>query len=222
MKDPILITGCARSGTSMTAGILHRCGAFGGRTTDKTPWNKRGQYENTEIRENVVKPYMVLNGADPLCQWPLPDVNRLIPLTNLRQKIEGIMKWEGYKEPRHWYYKGAKMCLMWPVWHAAFPDAKWIIVRRPDEQIIESCLRTAFMRRFQDAKGWQTWVDWHKQRFREMIDNGLNVTEVWANTMVEGDISAIGSFVRENGLNWNKQAVKEFISPELWRGGNGK
>ena len=30
MKDPILITGCARSGTSMIAGVINICGAFGG------------------------------------------------------------------------------------------------------------------------------------------------------------------------------------------------
>ena len=49
-KDPILITGLPRSGTSLTAGCLHACGAWVGDTV-------KGLYENEAVREKVVKTF---------------------------------------------------------------------------------------------------------------------------------------------------------------------
>ena len=66
MKPPILITGAARSGTSMVAGIVHRCGAKGGAVLGPTPYNRRGQYENRRVTDTVVKPYLLMQGLDPL------------------------------------------------------------------------------------------------------------------------------------------------------------
>ncbi len=43
---PIIVTGCARSGTSLTAGVLHLCGAWIGKCTGPTAYKKRGQFEN--------------------------------------------------------------------------------------------------------------------------------------------------------------------------------
>ena len=74
INKPILITGCARSGTSMTGGIINICGAWGGKMAGQTTHNKRGMYENLEIRNGIVKPYLRSIKADPLCQKPLPDI----------------------------------------------------------------------------------------------------------------------------------------------------
>lgn len=215
MIPPILITGAARSGTSMTAGIIHRCGAFGGRTSGPTAFNRKGMYENAEIRDDVVKPFLFLLGVDPKGQNPLPDVNRCKPITNLTNKIETIMKFSGYKYGP-WYYKGAKLCLIWPTWHAAFPEATWIIVRRKDEDIVHSCMKTAFMNAFRKPVEWQAWVDVHKVRFEEMIKSGLNVTEVWPTKFVEGDVSEIKEVVQKLDLKWDEEIVQDFIAPELW------
>ena len=42
MKNPIIITGCARSGTSLTAGVINICGAGGGEMSGATIYNKKG------------------------------------------------------------------------------------------------------------------------------------------------------------------------------------
>ena len=55
---PILITGAARSGTSMTAGNIHKCGAWGGDMAGSTRYNRKGMFENTEIRNTMVKTIM--------------------------------------------------------------------------------------------------------------------------------------------------------------------
>jgi len=218
MEAPILITGAARSGTSMTAGIIHQCGAFGGTMSGPTPSNRRGMFENAVIRNGIVKPYLanVLN-VDPMGQYPLPDISRLVRMPGLRKSIENIMWKQGYTGGP-WFYKGAKMCLFWPVWHEAFPNAKWIIIRREDADVVNSCMRTGFMRRHRDPESWQGWLDEHKIRFGEMIAAGLQVREVWPSRFISGDFRSIKDTVENYcGLKWNAGAVSRFVEPALWR-----
>jgi hypothetical protein len=120
------------------------------------------------------------------------------------------------------------MCLFWPVWHYAFPDAKWVIVRRRNGDIVQSCLRTGFMRAFRDkriqqavgaedeAAGWLWWCHQHEQRFVEMITEGLQCKIVWPERMVRGDYGQMMELMDWLGLPWNSK-VLEFIDPKLWK-----
>jgi len=226
LRDPILITGCARSGTSMVAGMVHMCGEFGGKMSGATKNNQKGMFENSRIREEITKPYLRRIGVDVMGQYPLPDVNNLIIPTDWRQKVEQTMIDEGYKSGV-WMYKGAKMCLMWPVWHYAFPDAKWVIVRRKTCDIIQSCLKTGFMRAFSrkenqyavgvtsEEDGWLWWIKQHEQRFVEMINEGLNCKVVWPERMGHGDYEQMYETLEWLGLSW-KSEVLSFVDPLLW------
>ena len=214
MNEPILITGCARSGTSLTAGVIDACGAFGGDTTPGLPHNRKGQFENDAIRNTVIKSYLLRLGVDPLGQAPLPDMQNLLPFPELADCIRTILIKQGYSTGP-WYYKGAKMCLIWPVLEKAFPKAKWIIVRRDDDDIINSCMKTHFMRAYNCSEGWQLWINEHKKRFVEMEQN-LDVRYVWPMDFVAGDLREIKEIVDWLGLEWNDTAVKAFIDPRLW------
>ena len=227
MPPPILITGCARSGTSMVAGAINICGAFGGNMRGPNRNNKKGMFENHRIVERIVKPYLAKLGADRLGQFPLPDVESLEIPVNWRHRVEEVIRSEGYKDGP-WFYKGAKMCLIWPVWHYAFPDAKWVIVRRRTGDIVNSCLKTGFMRAFSrkefqravgvdnEADGWIWWVRQHEKRFVEMIDAGLNCKIVWPERMVNGDYRQMMETMEWLGLEWNSE-VLSFIDPKLWK-----
>lgn len=227
MQDPIFITGCARSGTSLVAGCFHICGAFGGDMSGPNKNNQKGMFENYYIRNSVVKPLFRKLGVDPKGQYPLPDINDLSIPVDWRERIESVMQEQGYKEGP-WFYKGAKACLTWPVWHFAFPNAKWIIVRRRTPDIINSCMKTSFMRAFvnQDNQkavgaasewdGWLWWVHQHEQRFIEMIQAGLNAKVVWPERMVTGDYQQIFEAIEWAGLDWSDE-VYDFISPRLWK-----
>lgn len=219
MHNPILITGAARSGTSMCAGIIHYSGAFGGYMTGPTPSNKKGQFENNYIRDSITKPYLRRAGLDPLCQSPLPDTNNLIPLPGLYTEVKDTMLREGYKEGV-WFYKGAKMCLLWPLWHEAFPNAKWIIVRRDALDIAESCMRTPFMRAYKTVDGWLKWVKVHEICFEEMKAAGLDVVEVWSGELIKGELDLIKNFIEGiEDLTWREDRARNFITPGLWKEG---
>jgi len=232
MNAPILITGCARSGTSMVAGIINICGAFGGDMSGPTPNNRKGMFENARIRNAIVKPYYRSIGVDPLGQYPLPDINNLRFPADWQNRVETVMKEEGYKDGP-WMYKGAKMCQHWTVWHFAFPNAKWVIVRRKTPDIIRSCMHTNFMRAFQkpanqkavraknEYEGWLWWVHQHEFRFIEMMQEGLNTDIVWPDRMVDGDFRQMQQMIEWLGLEWKEKEVKEFIEPQLWKAKQG-
>lgn len=230
MRDPILITGCARSGTSMIAGVINLCGAFGGDMAGPQTSNKKGMFENTVIRGSIVKPYLRQIGADPTAQYPLPNTaNMLIP-RDWKNRVEGVMHTQGYTDGP-WMYKGPKMGLHWPVWHYAFPDAKWIIVRRRTGDIVDSCIKTGFMKAFSnpsnwkavgaknEREGWIWWVNQHLERFIEMIsaEDGPNCKQIWPHRMINGDYKQLYETIDWLGLEWKTGAL-DFIDPMMWHG----
>jgi hypothetical protein len=230
MPQPILITGAARSGTSLVTGCINICGAFGGSMSGPTKYNQKGMFENHKIRQEVHKPYFKSIGADPLGQFPLPNPNKITIPTDFKKRIEDVIISQGYKGG-HWFYKGAKACLVWPLWHYAFPNAKWVIVRRRTGDIANSCIKTSFMRAFrkQDVQrkigvknerdGWIWWVNQHLERFREMMDEGLNCSVIWPERFVYGDYQQLFDLIDWLGLKWNSE-VFNFIDPKLWHARN--
>jgi hypothetical protein len=215
-KPPILVTGIARSGTSMVAGIINICGAFGGELVGSNLHNQKGMFENSHIREKIVKPYLREINADPLGQNPLPDTDR-IPIPNdWQQRIEAVMEEHGYKEGA-WFYKEAKMSLMWPVWNYAFPNAKWVIVRRRSPDIVDSCMRTSFMRAFTDREGWFKWIREHERRFSQMYEAGLNIHVIWPERIIHGDYTQMYQLIDWLGLEYKPQEIANFIEPKLWK-----
>lgn len=227
LNSPILITGCARSGTSMVAGGINLCGAFGGDMSGPNKNNMKGMFENHVIRNQLMKPYLKGIGADKLGQFPLPDINDLTIPSNWGDRVREVLTKQGLQKGTPWFYKGAKMCLTWPLWHHAFPDAKWIIVRRKTSDILNSCMKTSFMRAFtrsenqakvgakDEREGWLWWVHQHEQRFIEMITEGLNCKIVWPHRMVKGDYRQMMETIEWLGLKWNSE-VLSFIDPKLW------
>ena len=221
MIQPILITGAARSGTSMTSGIIHIGGAFGGEMAGPNIHNQKGMFENNLIRSSLVKPYLKSIGCDPLGQKPLPNTRQVFDVhpevaEQWAKKVQAIMLEQGYKDGP-WFYKGAKSCLYWYLWHLAYPGAKWVIVRRDADDIAASCMRTSFMRAYRDVVGWLRWVGQHETRFRQMATAGLDVREVWPQKWIDGDFSEIKDTISWLGLEWNEKLVNAFVDNKLYK-----
>ena len=225
IKKPIFITGCARSGTSLTAGIIDKSGIWGGNTCGPTPHNQKGQFENTEIRNRVIKGYLRFLNVDPMGQNPLPNIDivkkdAVIEGDATREEVLSILITQGYKNNNvRWYLKGAKLCLIWPLWNAAFPTAKWVVVRRDDYDICSSCLKTSFMRAFNRRNGWLYWVGEHKKRFEEMHKAGLDIFEFWPFRVINGNEKHLEELLNYLDVEYTqklKRDIQDFISPNLW------
>lgn len=224
MNAPILVTGCARSGTSMVAGTIHLCGAFGGEMSGPNRNNRKGMFENRCIRNHILKPCLAELGADPMGQSPLPDpqlVHTRATRDGLRffSRVLRVMASQGYRDGP-WFYKGAKLCLVWEIVHSAFPEAQWVIVRRPTADIVASCMRTSFMSAFKSPQGWGGWVDDHLRRF-DAMKKRVRWTEVWADRLVNEGVPYATQYLELIGLACDDQAVKNFISPPLLHQGPG-
>ena len=158
-------------------------GAWGGKMSGPTKYNAKGMFENSIVRQELSKPYLRSINCDPMGQYPLPSDEQLRTITAIdgvawRENLLRLLYRQGLREGKPWFYKGAKMCLFWPMWDYAFPNAKWIIVRRSRDDIARSCLRTGFMRAFDKLGGWLEWVEQHEMRLEEMKASGLWYKEV--------------------------------------------
>lgn len=226
---PILITGAARSGTSMVAGITHLCGAWKGDTVGPSTANQKGMFENQAIRQNIIKPLFAKLDCDKLAQFPLPKTKDIIIPYNFREQVLNEIRSQGWTPDQPWMYKCAKMSLIWPVWAYAFPDSKWIIVRRKKDDIVDSCVKTTFMRAFtfpenqrevgaeNEKEGWKWWVESHIQKFAELMEAGMNCKVIWPERLIKWDYSEMQEIIDWLGLTWNMEAVSDFIEPKLWK-----
>ena len=205
LHSPIFVTGIERSGSSIVGKIINLSGAFAGNITD--------MYENIQIKK-LLDAYYELLGVDKRGQYPLPDTEKLIIPTNWGNTVESIVATEMRKD-KPWMLKGSRLCQTWPVWHYAFPNAKWVIVRRRPGDIIDSCLKTGYMTAFKDKEGWLDWIHLHENIFVEMIQAGLNCKQVWPERIAVGDYLQIREMVEWVGLEWDYN-VKEAIDPLMW------
>ena len=228
-NNPILITGAARSGTSMVAACFHLCGAWKGETGGPNKNNQKGMFENLPLRQNVVKPFFRSIGYDPLGQYPLPPTDKISIPHNFKDQVIKEIQMQGWASDKPWMYKCAKMSLIWPAWAYAFPNSKWIIVRRKRQDIVHSCMRTSFMRSYKNyeilkeigrlnpEQGWDYWAEFHENKFNEIINWGVNVKVIWPEKMVQADYSEIKDAIEWVGLKWNGTAITDFIEPKLWK-----
>jgi len=227
--SPILITGAARSGTSMIGASVNLCGAWKGDTVGNSRWNAKGMYENHALRERIVKPILRGMGVDPRGQYPLPITDNVLIPQKFRDSVLNEIKKQGWTPNQPWMYKCAKMSLIWPVWQYAFPNSKWIIVRRKTSDIVNSCRRTGFMTEFahegtqrkvgvdSEEDGWKWWVNQHEDKFIEIINAGINAKVVWPERMIHADYQQMKEAIEWLGLEWNMKAVSDFIEPKLWK-----
>jgi len=205
MRDPIIITGIPRSGTSMIAGILHICGAYMG--------DVNNMYENKEIKNNILFPYMDEIGAEVTGQINHPDTDTISIPKNWGAKITSTIVKQGYQDGP-WAIKSNLVGLTWPVWNYAFPNAKHIIVRRRPGDIVNSCLKTGYMNKHDDKDGWIDMCRSYQSRFSQMIDEGMNCKVIWPHRMAYGDYGQIWELIEWLGLEW-KTEILNWIDPKF-------
>jgi len=211
MKDfkhsPILITGIERSGSTFIARILDMCDVFSG------AGNR--MFENTMVHSLHYE--MIHNNGELF-----PETDRINIPYSWKDVILTEMEQEGLCDEQPWMVKGSILSRYWPVWHYAFPDARWLIVRRRTGDILQSCVKTGYMKMFKNAEnlkkvnaenekeGWLWWVHQYENKFIEMVHEGLNYKEIWPDRMaepveVEKSFKQIRETVEWLGLEWDEE-----------------
>lgn len=206
--DPVLVTGVERSGSTIIARILTMCGVWSGSCNN--------MLENTMIHSLHY---------EELPQTIFPQTKTISIPANWNDLITNQIQSEGWSG-QPWFVKGGILSQYWPVWNYAYPDAKWLIVRRRTGDIIQSCMKTGYMRKFKDTEtlkllnlekeedGWLWLVHQYENKFVEMIQAGLNCRVIWPERMVTGNFEQIYETIKWLGLEWNKN-IPEVIAPLL-------
>ncbi|MDH5376738.1 MAG: sulfotransferase [Gammaproteobacteria bacterium] len=217
-KQPIFILGIPRSGTSLVTAILHACGVFLGITVPGGgSENPLGFFENIYLREQVNKWLLEKMGVDILGVKTLPPLDQLPRVTGLEDTVRGLLEHEGYQNDMAWAFKDCKLTLLWPIYLQAFPDAKWVIVRRDDEGIINSCLKTSFMRQHsEDPQFWKQWIFEYQKRLLELKKTTPHYQEIWPETLMNGNTDSAQTLIQWLGLEWNEAEVRALLHPEFW------
>ncbi len=211
-KSPILITGAERSGSTLIARILDMCDVFSGDCNNMFE-NKKIIYAHRGLGKRNNEIFPSSGQAYNQNAWDL--------------YVLKYFRNQGLLTQQQWMIKSSLLAQYVPVWHIAFPDAKWLIIRRRTGDIIHSCRMTGYMRLFKtnvnrklaggsntESEAWLWWVHQYEKRFIEMINNGMNHKIIWPDRMVDGDFEQIREMLQWLGLKWNDK-IPEVILPLL-------
>jgi hypothetical protein len=217
--SPIFILGLPRSSTSMIAGALKKAGAWTGTTISATPQNPKGFFEHAHIREQLIKKALVSLGCDPLGVRSLPLETAEFPGGSLRNQVFKIIQQDGYRGDRPWLYKDAKLTLLWPMFLKAFPNARWVYVKRDTDSFIDSCLRTPFMNQHSTERAyWEDFAKSYLTRINALQASGANCFSISTPNIIAGEFSALKQLIGELELSYSEKKLRKFIAPEYWHG----
>ncbi len=217
VNQPILITGCPRSGAGIIAGIVSLCGAGGGMM------NKL--YENKEIKNRIVSPLLRLIKADTDGYYPLP---YHYPIKNWSNDIHSAMIRQGVNLTKEWFYNDSRMLLLQDIFINSFPNAKWIVVLRDRANSIRSCVKNDYMFRFQskdilntlklqtEEDGW----NWMLEQYDILIHQlrmklGSNLITIEPTALLNGDLTPLKTMLEWINLPFKETEINEFLKLKL-------
>jgi hypothetical protein len=206
-KQPIFIVGSPRSGKTLIAEILKICQVpFG--NTDK-------MLENVNLSE-IIGHFLQTSGFDPKAILNRPKKEELSIPQTWKQTVEAALKLQEVDPEQQWGFKSHLIAPTWPLWHYAYPDAKFIIVRRRIGDIASSCMKTGYLNQFTIHDKWVEMVRSYEESFMEMISEGLNCKIIWPHRMTMGDYGQIFEMLDWLGLKWNSKILTK-VDPKFWK-----
>lgn len=198
IDDPILIVMMGRSGSSMTAGIFNLHGVWVGSTPPPSRINQKGFFENRkvklELRRWFNKSFLDVPEGKP--GW--------------REKVEGIIREQGYRGGPWLYKHGATF---WKAWYEFNP--RWVLVWRDPEMIFQSIRNAQVMQKFTDPQVKES-IRLHHEQMRIIKSKFDDVFDVEADRLIQGDDSQIAAAIEGCGLTYDPMITREFVEPKLW------
>jgi len=213
VPDPILVTGFPRSGTSLVAGMLWQCGAWAdtaGRKPDEH--NPRGYFESPAMNgAQAGLSLRAVEGGEALGRaWgPATFRDRVVRALRVRGWLSGP-----------WLFKATAICTSLDCWRAAFPGARYVVVRRAQDECVASAMRVPMCRAYGDEAFWRrAWEAYRPHLDRVAAEKAA--TTVWPGELLSAQV-ATGEVpeVWEQlagccGLEWGPAAAR-FVEPGLW------
>lgn len=208
---PILIAGPPRSGSTMTAALLIKHGVWIGNSR-VTPFPQTNSLIGTEngdikaIHKRHKNNQRYLNWATPLPSEVPED-----PKT-FKEKVLDIVDTDG-----KWLVKTAWLVIYWKMWNAAFPDARWVLLKRPATESANSVLRHPRMKK----RGYKTAINFMKalQQRQKAIESGVhNSIYIETGKLAGKDHTEFQKLMRFCGIEPDLTIFEDFVNPEKWHG----
>ncbi len=211
VDEPIFITGMPKSHINLITRAFFISGAWLGAHVDAPDG-----MENVDLFNEVTYPYLMSMGLEPTLDTN-PLVTPILPIKpDFKDHVGKLIERQGYSNGP-WMYSTYRIALIWQLWALHFPNAKWIIVRRLDQDIINDCLKDNDMTTYRNAEGWGTWVDSYKEQFDglSLLVPSERIEEIWIDSVIAGDYTQLRRVVTGYGLEFNEEAYRNFLTNEV-------
>ncbi len=212
-KEPVIVSGMHRSGTSLMASILEAGGVqMGEKLVPASPQNRRGFYEDVDFLELHRKMLRAarLNDSGWTVQSPIP-VNAELAAVARRLAEQKAAGGDG----KLWGWKDPRTLLFMDFWREVFPQARYVFVYRAPWEVVDSLFRridSGTLDRPRDALDY--WMHYNRQIVR-MIERAPQQCVLASVDRISGEPAQLIRKVNEAfGLALNTQ-VEERCDAEL-------
>jgi len=142
-ESPLIVIGMHRSGTSFATSWLHSMGMnLGDDLIGSGLGNVKGHFEDREFHDNhewVFKNHRIKYGA---LRFPVDfDLS-----SEERTRLSGTIIKKN-NENKQWGWKDPRTCLFLDFYHKILPKAKYFILYRPCNEVVDSLLRRQILRK---------------------------------------------------------------------------
>ena len=205
-ENIIFVAGAARSFTSLTAGILYYAGAWGQK--DNFEGRDEPVFENVNLLDSFDQ---AAKGFKAVEFVSTPEV-----LSGcLRLIAQSVFDKHSAPDDRIIFLKHPGLIVdnsgvAWQHWHNAFPEAKWIVVRRDTREIEQSHFKLYGKIKFHNREV-LTQIPIMLSHFENA---GTKHFEIWpGQELQDPKRTRFKEMVSWAGLKWNKK-IEEFITPD--------
>ncbi len=133
----LIVVGMHRSGTSLTAQWLHRCGLnLGDDLVGAGTGNPDGHYEDKDFLHFHMS-LLKHNQIDPHYQ---STTQAITPNTYFQAKARHLVQLKNELRSQ-WGWKEPRTCLFLPFWHSLIPNARYLVVYRHYTEVVDSLMR---------------------------------------------------------------------------------
>ena len=121
------------------------------------------------------------------------------------RKIYRTLRQEKFEKGKPWLFKDPKIALCWNIFNEYYPNAKWILLYRNENDILNSFNRTNFMNAYNTKKEWLNYLNCWKLNMQSIKEECKNVFEFNIENIFNNKTEEINNLYKFIGIkNQNK------------------